>query len=667
MNKNKINGFQLLLFSFIVLSIQVKGNLFKRFLKLPFIQNPRNPENIHSRIRTMSEFVDVEVAKQGNEITASIKLNEIGINDTSIWTKFNLIDVGKILTNEITKQLKQEAVEEEHISLTSAHYIFEKDANNLGSTTKKRKINFGTAMNREIPRAVLKYLPPFVRYEDTAYQLMTGSEEFRQFVASSTPFTANEVIAVNSFDAALSMFFRVYAEVSVEGKSSQELDNILSFGRASIVSSEESKVHVIFIPKDAKTEDVIEIARNYQGTAKPLILVIDQIAQLFDPSLIEHKNYSDLFFIHNSVYDASHGTACGLVFSKNEKLLDHFGEESSFVALSSLFQGGIARNGWQSIPVLDNASNALAQSMVRMIQEHEGVPNVSANNIFFITRASSALSSIAQVVFRPGDVLAIDAPYYGSFRDDFGHVGCTLEPIQFDSRAPRNTLLTRVKRAKEDGFAGFIICNPHNPTGYVYRAEEVHELCQWLTEEYEKYNSDGKVRGEGEKEFHVIFDELYAHSIWDLSQHPEFFTGLHFIERNPWIHVVRGFAKDFGLCGCSVGITLSSNKLIHSSFHQWKTMFQPSNFVLSILNDLVINTNYGKIIFDENQGLLNNHLTKICSLLDEEGIDYYKPSSGIFIMINLSKVLQKYPRFNEFYLWKKIVDEFSLNISPGKS
>lgn len=114
-------------------------------------------------------------------------------------------------------------------------------------------------------------------------------------------------------------------------------------------------------------------------------------------------------------------------------------------------------------------------------------------------------------------------------------------------------------------------------------------------------------------------------------------------------------------------MTLTSNPAIHTAYKQWKSMIEPSNLVLTVLNDLLIQTNYGKIIFDANQILLQSHMNHIMILLNEEGIEYIKPFSGIFFMINLSKILKlKYLRFNEFYLWKKIVDEYSLNISPGK-
>jgi aspartate/methionine/tyrosine aminotransferase len=51
---------------------------------------------------------------------------------------------------------------------------------------------------------------------------------------------------------------------------------------------------------------------------------------------------------------------------------------------------------------------------------------------------------------------------------------------------------------------GYVIANPHNPTGKVYEDSEIIELCEWA-----------KDHGD----FNLVFDEIYNHSVLNGQQH----------------------------------------------------------------------------------------------------------------------------------------------------
>ena len=86
--------------------------------------------------------------------------------------------------------------------------------------------------------------------------------------------------------------------------------------------------------------------------------------------------------------------------------------------------------------------------------------------------------------------------------------------------------------------AAILVNSPHNPTGHVYDEALVRSIIDFATRHG----------------VHVVLDEIYAESLLPGVEH---FTGL--MLENPFVHVVYGFAKDFGLSGYKVGILHSEN------------------------------------------------------------------------------------------------------------
>lgn len=105
---------------------------------------------------------------------------------------------------------------------------------------------------------------------------------------------------------------------------------------------------------------------------------------------------------------------------------------------------------------------------------------------------------------------------------------------------------------------GYVIANPHNPTGKVYEEAEITDLCEWV-----KTHPD----------FNVVFDEMYNHSVFNGQDHAV--SGVEYANKYPNIHVVRGLSKDFSLCGFRVGVLVSSNDKVRENLIKWKDIISP--------------------------------------------------------------------------------------------
>ena len=128
---------------------------------------------------------------------------------------------------------------------------------------------------------------------------------------------------------------------------------------------------------------------------------------------------------------------------------------------------------------------------------------VDQNDIIVTTGGSEALIFAMQTCFNPGDEVIIPEPFYANYNGFSTTTGVKVVPVT----------------AKiEDGFAlppiadfeklitpntkGILICNPGNPTGYLYSKEELetirnlvkkHDLFLFSDEVYREFCYDGAV------------------------------------------------------------------------------------------------------------------------------------------------------------------------------
>ncbi|KAL2534286.1 1-aminocyclopropane-1-carboxylate synthase 7 [Abeliophyllum distichum] len=82
-----------------------------------------------------------------------------------------------------------------------------------------------------------------------------------------------------------------------------------------------------------------------------------------------------------------------------------------------------------------------------------------------------------------------------------------------------------------------------------------------------------------------------------------------------------------------------------------------------MLSDEEFTQNYIKI----NRERLRKRYEMIIDGLKEVGIECLKGNAGLFCWMNLSPLLEEPTKENELALWKSMLHEVKLNISPGSS
>jgi aspartate aminotransferase len=172
---------------------------------------------------------------------------------------------------------------------------------------------------------------------------------------------------------------------------------------------------------------------------------------------------------------------------------------------------------------------------------------VNPDEILITTGGSEAISFAFMVCFNPGDELIIPEPFYANYLSFAIASDVVIRPIT--SNIENGFKLPSIDEFEElinPRTKGIFICNPNNPTGYVYTKEELEKLRELIL----KYD------------LYLISDEVYSEFVYDGRTHHSVLE-LEGINEN--VIMIDSVSKRFSACGIRIGSLVSKNKLIIKS------------------------------------------------------------------------------------------------------
>lgn len=167
--------------------------------------------------------------------------------------------------------------------------------------------------------------------------------------------------------------------------------------------------------------------------------------------------------------------------------------------------------------------------------------DVGPENIIVTTGGSEALLFAFQCCFNPGDELIIPEPFYANYNGFSQSANVNIKPIV--SSIEDGFALPPVEAFEEaitDKTKGILICNPGNPTGYLYSREELMKLRE-LVLKYDLW---------------LFADEVYREFCYDGREHVSVMH-LEGIEQN--VILIDSVSKRYSMCGARVGAMVSQN------------------------------------------------------------------------------------------------------------
>ncbi|HEX2968409.1 MAG TPA: pyridoxal phosphate-dependent aminotransferase [Bacteroidales bacterium] len=170
--------------------------------------------------------------------------------------------------------------------------------------------------------------------------------------------------------------------------------------------------------------------------------------------------------------------------------------------------------------------------------------NVDYSDILVTTGGSEAILFAMMTCMNPGDEVIIPEPYYANYNSFATTAGVKIVTvtsyISDDFALPP---IAEIEKKITPKTKAIIICNPNNPTGYLYSKEEILQLKDIVLKH----------------DLYLFSDEAYREFCYDGCGH---FSAMQLEGMEKNIVMVDSVSKRYSECGIRIGALISKNKEI---------------------------------------------------------------------------------------------------------
>ena len=242
--------------------------------------------------------------------------------------------------------------------------------------------------------------------------------------------------------------------------------------------------------------------------------------------------------------------------------------------------------------------------------------DVSPDEIIITTGGSEALVFGFMSCFNPGDEVIIPEPFYANYNGFAQMAGIKIIPVTANI---------------EDGFAlppieefekiitpktkGIVICNPGNPTGYLYPHAELRKLADIVQK----------------RDLYLFADEVYREFCYD-NHSPFSVLNLKGVQEN--VILIDSVSKRYSMCGVRIGALITRNKEVFKTVMKFAQARLSPPTLGQIASEAALNTpdSYFTEVIEEyvvRRNILVDGLNKI------PGVLCPKPKGAFYCMAQL--------------------------------
>lgn len=168
--------------------------------------------------------------------------------------------------------------------------------------------------------------------------------------------------------------------------------------------------------------------------------------------------------------------------------------------------------------------------------------NIAPENIIVTTGGSEAITIAMMTCLNPGDEVIIPEPFYANYNGFACQSDIVVKPIlSYIDNGFALPAISEFEKLITDKTKAIIICNPNNPTGYLYSAAEMQALKE-LVLKYDLY---------------LFSDEAYREFCYDGRK---FISPMHLEGLEENVIVMDTVSKRYSACGARLGCLITKNK-----------------------------------------------------------------------------------------------------------
>jgi len=241
---------------------------------------------------------------------------------------------------------------------------------------------------------------------------------------------------------------------------------------------------------------------------------------------------------------------------------------------------------------------------------------VSAADIIVTTGGSEALSFVMGSIADTDDEIIIPEPFYANYNGFATSAGVKVVPVE--SRIEDNFALPPIAAFEKligPKTKAIIICNPGNPTGYLYSKEEIEALGEIVI----KHN------------LFLVADEVYREFTYDGAAH---YSILQEEGLEDHAIIIDSVSKRYSMCGARIGCLVTKNKeVIQTALKFAQARLSPPTYA-QIASEAALETTPDyfdtvKTEYVSRRNLLIEELEKI------KGVRVAKPQGAFYCIVEL--------------------------------
>jgi len=269
---------------------------------------------------------------------------------------------------------------------------------------------------------------------------------------------------------------------------------------------------------------------------------------------------------------------------------------------------------------------------------------VTADDIIVTTGGSEALLFALGTICDEGDEVIIPEPFYANYNGFAIASGVKIVPVI--SKIENNFALPPIsdfEKSITSKTKAILICNPGNPTGYLYTKEEIHTLAG-IVKKHDLFLMADEVYRE------FTYDGLEHYSILqedDLAQH-----GI----------IIDSVSKRYSMCGARIGYLVSKNKeVIATALKFAQARLSPPTFAL-IASEAALSTpqSYFDEVILEYKGRRD---TLVKHLQEIPGVKVGVPKGAFYCIAELP--VTDSDKFAQWLLEEFDLDQETIMVAPA--
>ena len=242
--------------------------------------------------------------------------------------------------------------------------------------------------------------------------------------------------------------------------------------------------------------------------------------------------------------------------------------------------------------------------------------NITPDNILVTTGGSEAITIAMMTCLDPGDEVIIPEPFYANYNGFACQSDIVVKPIlSYIENGFALPPIAEFEKLITDKTKAIIICNPNNPTGYLYSKEELEALKE-LVLKYDLY---------------LFSDEAYREFCYDGRK---FISPMHLDGLDEHVVVMDTVSKRYSACGARLGCLITKNKDIRITGLKFAQARLSPGMVEQIAGEAAVDTpdSYFEAV---NKEYTSRRDTLVNALNQMDGVYCPNPGGAFYVVAQL--------------------------------